>query len=191
LTVILLVIGLILFLGVHSIQIFGSRWREAFIAKRGAGPWKGLYSALTGIGFLLVIKGYADARGASALWPRPAGAEHITGALVLIGFILLTAAYWPRNYIKAAVRDPMVVGVGAWALGHLVVKSSPPALALFGGFLVWAILDFISLRMRPSTAVGAPATVLNTAGAVVLGVALFVVFALYGHLLLIGVRPFG
>ncbi len=188
---ILLVIGLILFLGAHSIQIFGSKWRDAFIAKRGAGPWKGLYSAVAGIGFLLVIKGYVDARGAAALWSRPAGAEHITGALVLIGFILLTAAYWPRNHIKAAVRDPMVLGVGAWALGHLIVKSSPPALALFGGFLVWAVLDFISLRLRPGTATGAPATILNTAGAAILGVALFAVFAIYGHSLLIGVRPFG
>ncbi len=187
---ILLVIGLILFLGAHSIQIFGSKWREAFIAKRGAGPWKGLYSALAGLGFVLVIKGYADARGAPALWPRPAGAEHITGALVLVGFILLTAAYWPRNHIKTAVRDPMVLGVGAWALGHLVVKSSLPALALFGGFLAWAVLDFISLRMRPGVVVGAPSAILNTLGAVILGVGLFVVFALYGHLLLIGVRPF-
>lgn len=84
----------------------------------------------------------------------------------------------------------MVLGVRAWALGHLVGKSSPPALMLFGGFLVWAVVNFISLRMRRGVAVEAPATVLNTAGTVILGVALFVAFAIYGHLLLIGVRPF-
>jgi uncharacterized membrane protein len=132
--VILLVLGLALFLGAHSVQIFAAPWREAFIARRGPGPWKGLYSALAGVGFVLLIVGYGQARGAAPLWARPAGAEHITAALVLAGFILLTAAYWPGNHIKALVRDPMVAGVGAWALGHLLVKSSPAALPFSRGF---------------------------------------------------------
>jgi len=191
---VLLIIGLAVFLGVHSVQIFAPGSRAAFIAKRGAGPWKGLYAALSGIGFVLLIKGYADARAAPALWTRPQGAELVTAVLVLAGFILVTAAYWPRNHIKAAVKDPMVLGVGAWALGHLAVKSSAPALALFGGFLVWAVLDFISLRRRPApsggTAAASPSLV-NTAGVVVVGAALGIAFAVWGHLLLIGVRPFG
>jgi len=192
---VLLIIGLAVFLGAHSVQIFAPGLRAAFIAKRGAGPWKGLYAALSGVGFVLLIKGYADARAAPALWTRPEGAEPITAVLVLLGFILITAAYWPRNHIKAAVRDPMVLGVGCWALGHLVSKSSPPALALFGAFLVWAVLDFISLRLRPAPAggpsAGGPPSLINTAGVVVFGAALGIAFAVWGHPLLIGVRPFG
>jgi uncharacterized membrane protein len=192
--VILLVLGLALFLGAHSVQIFAAPWREAFIARRGPGPWKGLYSALAGVGFVLLIVGYGQARGAAPLWARPAGAEHITAALVLAGFILLTAAYWPGNHIKALVRDPMVAGVGAWALGHLLVKSSPAALALFAGFLLWAVLDFVSLRLRPAAPdapAPAPASLVNTLGTVVVGGLLYAGFAFWGHALLIGVRPFG
>ncbi len=189
---IFLVAGLVLFLGSHSVQIFAAKWRADLIARRGPGPWKGLYSALSGAGFVLLIKGYADAHGAAALWPRVPGAEHVTALLVLIGFILLVAAYWPRNHIKAVVGDPMVLGVGAWALGHLLVKSSPPALALFGGFLVWAVLDFISLRRRAAaTTTGAPPSLVSTAGVVVVGGLAFVAFALWGHQMLIGVRPLG
>ena len=191
---ILLILGLAMFLGVHSVRIFGSKWREAFIEQRGTGAWRGIYAALSGIGFLLLIKGYSDARSAPALWARPAGAEHITSILVLIGFILLTAAYWPRNHIKTAVRDPMVLGVGVWALGHLASESSAPALALFLGFLVWAVLEFISLRRRGDGApapASAPDRWINTVGTVAAGVALFVAFALWGHPLLIGVRLFG
>jgi uncharacterized membrane protein len=191
---ILLIVGLVLFLGAHSVRIFAARWREAVIARLGPGPWKGLYSAVAGVGFVLLIAGYGQARGAPPLWSRLAGAEHATAALVLIGFILLAAAYAPRNHIKAAVRDPMVLGVGAWALGHLIVKASAPALALFGGFLAWAILDFISLRLRPAApAAASPAapTLAGTAAAIVVGAALFAVFAFWAHGALIGVRPFG
>jgi uncharacterized membrane protein len=193
--VILLIAGLVIFLGVHSAQIFAAGMRDAFIARRGAGAWKGLYALLSAIGLVLLIKGYGDARSMPALWTAPEGAELITVALVLLGFILVTAAYWPGNHIKAAVKDPMVLGVGAWALGHLAVKSSPPALALFGGFLVWAVLDFISLRRRPAViggvGAGAAPKLINTAGVVVLGAGLSVVFAIWGHLPLIGVRPLG
>jgi uncharacterized membrane protein len=188
---ILLIVGLLLFLGVHSAQIFATPIRDAFIAKRGPGPWKGLYAALSGVGFVLIVKGYADARGMDALWPRPPGAEHLTAALVVIAFILVTAAYWPRNHIKAAVRDPMVLGVGFWAVGHLLVKSSPPALALFGGFLLWAIADFISLRMRPAAISRVSPSLVATVGTIVVGAAVGLAFAFYGHRLLIGVSPFG
>ena len=187
----LLLLGLALFLGCHSAQIFASGPRAAFIAQRGPGPWKGLYAVASLIGFGLIIKGYGDARGAEALWPKPAGAQHATALFVLAGFILQVAAYWPRNAIKAAVRDPMVLGVGCWALGHLLVKSSPPALALFGGFLVWATLDFISLRRRGGSAAPPTSSVVATAGTVVVGTLVFVAFAVWGHPLLIGVKPFG
>ena len=188
---ILLLAGLIVFLGVHSIQIFASKPREAFIARLGAGPWKGLYSLVSAIGLVLIVIGYGQARVAAPLWPRPPGALMATAALVLIGFILITAAYWPRNHIKAAVRDPMVLGVGAWALGHLLVKSTPAALALFGAFLLWSILDFISLRARGADGAPARASWLNTIGVVALGSLLFAVFAFYAHAVVIGVRPFG
>ena len=189
----LLLIGLALFLGAHSAQIFAGGPRAAIIARLGANGWKGLYSIVSLVGFGLVIYGYGQARGAAPLWTAPPHLRDLTALLVLAAFILLVAAYWPGNAIKAAVRDPMVLGVGCWALGHLLVKSSPPALALFGAFLLWAMLDFLSLRRREAGAAPAPArsSVAATIGTVVAGLAAFVVFLVWGHPLLIGVSPFG
>ncbi len=187
----LLLIGLAVFLGAHSINIFASRPRAALIARIGPGPWKGIYSIVSLAGFVLLIMGYAAARTAPPLWSPPPGAVHAAASLVLLGFILNAAAYWPGNHIKVAVRDPMVLGVLFWAGGHLLVKSSPPALALFGGFLVWAAVDFVSSRMRPAAPAGPRPRLVNTIGVVVLGSLLFAVFAFYLHGVLFGVRPFG
>lgn len=193
----LLLIGLLLFLGAHSARVFAEGPRAAVIARLGANGWKGLYSVISLIGFVLIIKGYGDARGAAALWPAPPHLRDATALLVLAAFILLVAAYWPGNAIKAAVRDPMVLGVGCWALGHLLVKSSPPALALFGAFLVWAVVDFLSLRRRgqaaavPDSRPAGTSSLAATAGTVVVGLIAFVGFLVWGHRLLIGVSPFG
>ena len=187
----LLIIGLALFLGSHSVQIFIPGVRAAVIGRIGANGWKGLYALLALAGFVLLIMGYGQAREAPALWTPPAGAVHATAGLVLIGFILNVAAYWPGNHIKAIVKDPMVLGVGAWALGHLLAKGTAPALALFGGFLVWAALDFVSLRLRPAAPAGPAPRLVNTIGVVVVGAGVFAVFAFYLHGLLIGVKPFG
>ena len=186
-----LLIGLLLFLGTHSISIFASGPRGALITRFGPGPWKGIYSIVSLVGFVLLIMGYASARNDVQLWSPLPGAVHAAAGLVLLGFILNVAAYWPANHIKSAVRDPMVLGVLFWAGGHLLVKSSPAALALFGGFLVWSALDYVSSRMRPAGPTGPTPRIANTIGVVVLGGVLFAVFAFYLHGMLIGVRPFG
>ncbi len=85
----------------------------------------------------------------------------------------------------------MVFGVGLWALGHLLANATPAALALFGGFLMWAIVDYVSLRGRSPATVAASATVLNTLLVVTVGSILAGVFALWLHRVLIGVSPLG
>lgn len=186
-----LLIGLLLFLGAHSTRIFASAPRAALIGRIGPGPWKGIYSVVSLVGFVLLIMGYASARNDVQLWSPLPGAVHAAAGLVLLGFILNAAAYWPGNHIKSAVKDPMVLGVMFWAGGHLLVKSSPAALALFGGFLAWSALDYVSSRMRPAMPAGPTPRLVNTIGVLVLGGVLFAVFAFYLHGMLFGVRPFG
>lgn len=190
---IFLLLGLILFLGAHSVRIYADDFRTAFIAQRGEGPWKGLYALASLLGFGLIIFGYGQARYAAPLYILPPGLLHLTFALVPLAFILVVAANWPANHIKALIRDPMVAGVGLWAFAHLLVKASPPAIALFGGFLLWALVDFLSLRKRRSGAPmeGPPPRAINTLLVVIVGVAAGGVFAMALHKLLIGVSPMG
>lgn len=189
-----LIAGLALFLGAHSAQIFAGGWRAAVIRRLGPGPWKGLYSLVSLAGFCLICFGYSQVRTAAPLYVLPPALKHLAFALVALGFICNVAANWRANHIKLWLGDPMVFGVGLWALGHLLVKATPAALILFGAFLIWSIADYASLRRRSamnSTTDAPLAKVQNTVGVVIVGLILTGVFALWLHRWLIGVSPLG
>ena len=190
----LLILGLILFLGVHSVRIFADGWRSAQIAQRGEGAWKGLYSVASLVGFVLIVYGYGQARTEPVvLWTPQLWARHLASLLMLLSFILLAAAYVPRNGLKAAVHHPMVLAVKVWALAHLLANHTLADLLLFGSFLVWAVLDFRSARQRDRTGnVVYPAgTLVGTLVTVVVGLLAWAVFAFWAHGFLFGVTPFG
>lgn len=189
-----LLAGLVLFLGVHSLRIFAEDWRTRTLARLGEGTFKGVYSLLSLAGFALIIYGFGVARETPVmLWMPPVAMRHAASLLTLVSFILLAAAYVPRNGIKARLHHPMVLGVKAWALAHLLANGSAAHAALFGAFLAWGVLDFIAARRRDRAA-GAqyPAgTLAGTTIAVVVGVVAWAAFAFKLHGLLIGIRPFG
>ena len=189
-----LILGLVLFLGVHSVRIVADDWRTQACARMGEGAYKGLYSLLSLLGFGLIIWGFGVARETPVLlWTPPVGMRHAASLLTLIAFVFLAAAYVPRNGIKARFHHPMVLGVKAWALAHLLANGTLAHVVLFGGFLAWAVLDFISARKRDRAAgTTYPAgTLVATAVTVVVGVGAWAAFALWLHGLLIGIRPFG
>ena len=188
-----LILGLIIFLGAHSVRIFAEDWRTRAIARVGQNPWKGVYSLISIAGFVLLVWGYGQARQAGGvLYDPPLFMRHITSLLTLISFVLLAAAKVPGNHIKAAVGHPMVAGVKLWAFAHLLSNGSLADIILFGAFLVWAIVDFIVARKRDRSAgtrypAGSGA---RTAMTVVAGAVAWAVFAFWAHLWLIGVAPF-
>ena len=189
-----LILGLVLFLGVHSVRIFAEDWRTQTRARMGEGAYKGVYSLLSLIGFGLIIWGFGVAREAPVLlWVLPVGMRHAASLLTLIAFVFLAAAYVPRNGIKARFHHPMVLGVKAWALAHLMSTGTLAHVVLFGGFLAWAVLDFISARKRDRAAgTSYPAgTLAGTAVTVGVGAVAWAAFAMWLHGLLIGIRPFG
>ena len=189
-----LVLGLILFLGMHSVRIFADGWRTAQIARRGAGAWKGLYTVVSLIGFGLILWGYGQARlQPVVLWTPQLWARHLAALLMLFSFILLVAAYVPKNGIKSWVHHPMVLSVKVWAFAHLLANHTLADLLLFGSFLVWAVLDFRSARERDRAAntVYPHGTVAGTLIAVVVGVVVWALFSFWAHAWLFGVSPMG
>ena len=185
-----LVAGLVLFLGMHSVQIIAPGVRRAMLARLGEGGWKGLYTLISLAGIVLVARGYAATRGDDPLYALPGGLRHVTFLLVWLGFILVIAGNWPANHIRRALGHPMVAGVGLWALGHLLVRATPGALVMFGAFVVWALIAFVSLRQR-GPAGGAAPRVINTVLVLVVGTLLAGLFAHFLHLRWIGVSPMG
>jgi uncharacterized membrane protein len=189
-----LILGLLIFLGVHSVRIVAEPWRTRMLATRGEGTWKGLYSVLSVLGFALIVWGYGAARQQPVdLWAPMGWARHLASLLTLVAFVLLAAAYVPGNGIKARLHHPMVLGVKVWAFSHLLANHTLADLLLFGGFLLWAALSFRAARGRDRAAgtVYPPGSAARTAITVVIGLAAWALFAFWAHGALIGVRPFG
>ena len=190
-----LVLGLVLFLGLHSTRIFAEGWRTQTMESFGEKEYKLLYSVLSIAGFALLVWGYGLARHDPViLWNQPpVWTRHLASLLTLIAFVLLVAAYVPGNAIKAKLRHPMILGVKVWALAHLISNNTLADLLLFGSFLVWAVLDYRAARRRERTL----ATVIDagplsrTILTVVVGVVAWAVFAMWAHRVLIGVSPLG
>jgi uncharacterized membrane protein len=190
----LLLLGLVLFLGTHSVRIVADDWRSRRIAAMGLNGWKGLYSVLSIAGFVLIVYGYGAARlEPVVLYSPPVWTRHLASLLTLPAFILLVAAYVPGTRIKRAVGHPMVLGVKTWALAHLLANGMLADVLLFGTFLAWAVLDYIAARKRDRAAgtvyVAGPIT--RDIIAVVVGGVAWAAFAMWLHRMLIGVGPFG
>jgi uncharacterized membrane protein len=189
----LLVIGLLVFLGVHSVSIVASGWREAHIARMGEGAWKGLYSLISIASFVAMLYGYGMARHAPVMvYAPPVALRHLALLLMVPVFPLLIAAYLPGR-IKRAARHPMLLAVILWALAHLIANGSLNDVVLFGGFLLWAVSDLVSVSRRktPRAVPGAPASPINDVIVVVAGLGLYAFMLLWAHAHWIGVAPLG
>lgn len=188
----LLLLGLVLFLGIHSLSIVAPAQRDAMARSLGEWPFKGIYSVIAIIGLVLIVKGYGTARmDPVVLYTTPAWTSHITMLLMLVAFPMFIATYFPGK-ISSTLKHPMLVAVKAWALGHLLANGTLADVLLFGGFLAWAVVDRISLKRRtPRPIPRLPASRFNDAIVIVLGLTIYVVFTIWLHPAWIGVAVVG
>ena len=189
-----LIIGLVVFLGVHSIRILSEDSRTHLRNQLGENAYKGLYSVISLLGFGMLVWGFGVARETPVvLWTPPIGMRHLASLLTLLAFVLLAATYVPGNAIKARVHHPMVLSVKTWALAHLLATGTAAHLLLFGSFLVWAVLSFVAARRRDRAqgVVYAAGSLQGTGVTIVAGVVAWAAFAFYLHGALIGIRPLG
>jgi uncharacterized membrane protein len=189
-----LLLGLLLFLGVHSMRIFADGWRERAMRKYGGAAYKGIYALLSLVGFCLIVWGFGQARDTPVLlWQPPGAMRHLAALLMLVAFVLLAATYVPTNAIKARLHHPMVLSVKTWALAHLLTTGTVAHVELFGSFLVWGVLLFVVSRRRDRLhpVLYPVATRFGTIATVVVGMVAWALFAFSLHGMLIGIRPLG
>jgi uncharacterized membrane protein len=189
-----LLIGLALFLGVHSVQSLAPDARQRARQQWSALGYKAVYTALSLLGLYLIVQGYGLARlNPVVLWTPPRGMQHATILLMWFAMVFLVASYVPANHIKSKLRHPMTLSVKVWSLGHLLSNGNLADVALFGGFLLWSVLVFRAARQRDRMSMqSAPkGKVLGTLIAAVLGTGVWAAFLMGGlHLWLVGVMPF-
>lgn len=187
----LLILGLVLFLGIHSVSIVAPAWRDKQAARSEMG-WKGLYAVVSIVGFVLIVYGYGEARQTTPLlYAPPTWMRHVAMLLLVPVFPLLLAAYLPGR-IKTATKHPMLAATKLWAVSHLMANGTLADVLLFGGFLVWAVADRISFKRRTQRPIpGAPPSAANDVIAIVAGLALYGLFVWRAHAWLVGVSPMG
>lgn len=185
-----LVAGLAIFFAVHSIAIYAGGWRERTVARIGLQPWKIVYTVASLVGFVLIVRGYAQARlDPISVYEPPFWMRHVAMLVMLPVFPLLLAAFLPGR-IKAAVKHPMLTATKAWAVAHLLANGMLADVLLFGAFLTWAVLDRISVGKRPLPAtLPKSGPIRNDVIAVVAGLAIYVLFVVWAHQKLFGLPP--
>lgn len=186
---VILILGLVLFLGVHSTRAVAPQWREHAIARLGEGVYKGVYTVLSLAGFALIIWGFAQAAAEAGIvyWP-PFGLRHITYALMLPALILAVASVLPPGHIRRTVRHPLLIGTALWAFAHLLVNGETAAVVLFGAFLGWALIELAVQAARSKPSIAAPSAAYD-AVAVVAGLALYGALVWRLHEWAFGVPP--
>ena len=189
----LLIVGLVLFLGLHSVSIISPAFRARTIQRLGERAWKGMYALFSLVGFVLICYGFGLARQAPVvLYSPPTWLRHVALLLMLPVFPLLVAAYLPGR-IKTAAKHPMLAAVKLWAFAHLLANGMLADVLLFGGVLAWSVVDRISMQRRstpPVLRTAAPGP-WNDAIAVVIGLAIYALLIGWAHVRLFGVSPLG
>jgi uncharacterized membrane protein len=187
----ILIAGLVLFIGVHFSRVAFGGVRQAAIARFGADGWKGIYTVISLIGFVLIIWGYGRARGGTEiLWVAPDWARPLNWIVMAVALVLVIASQVPAGYIKRATRHPMTIGVVLWSGMHLLLNGDTAALLLFAAFLFWsAILLFAAMRRAEPMHVQAPSIRFDIIS-VLVGLAVWVIFFAGAHLYLFGVSPY-
>ena len=197
-----LILGLVLFLGAHSVRIFADDWRSRTIEAWGEKAFKGIYAVVSLVGFYALIVGYSEARMQPfVIWQPPTATRHISVLLMLFASILLVATYIPRNHFKLRMGHPMILSVKVWALSHLLANGNLADLVLFGTFLAWSGLIFRVSRARDRANAAAQsmeelaqapqAKLTATLAAFVLGALLWASITFHLHALVVRISPMG
>src|SRR5262249_40747202 len=188
-----MIIGLVLFLGVHTLTTQRSLRAQVIVAT-GEGGYKIAYALASLAGLVLIVWGFAHYRAAGMIpvWTPPTFLKHLNVALMLPAVILVVASYI-RGRIYTTVKHPMLAGIKLWAFGHLLANGDLGGIILFGSFLAWAVFDRISLKHRSDA--GAPPIPVGGATndliAVVVGVIAYLALAFAFHPVVIGVPVVG
>jgi uncharacterized membrane protein len=145
----LLIAGLALFFLPHLVPMFASQ-RNAMVSRWGERGYKGVFSAASGAGLILIVIGYAYAeRGEQWFAPFPAARAIAPFAMILV-FMLLASANSP-SHLRATLKHPMLIALLIWSTVHLLANGDARGTVLFGSFAAYAVIDLLSAVQRGAT----------------------------------------
>lgn len=179
---ILLLLGVVLWIGAHSLR----RVAPGLRAKLGEERGRGMIAGVVGLSIVLMVVGYKMSDG-SFWWGATPATVGINNLLMVVAFYFF-AASGMKTRVARKVHHPMLIGFSVWALAHMLVNGDLPSLVLFGGLLAWALWE-IAGNTNPAPAEGEVPPMKKDLMALLGGVVVTVVVGLiHGW---IGPWPFG
>ncbi len=172
----LLISGLVLFFLPHLFRELGLR--EKLIARLNSeNAYKGIYSllALAGLALIIVGKGQSEF---VMVWEPRFELRQISHILMLPALLLVVAGNLPTSRLRAAVRNPMMLGTLLWGIAHLWSNGDLASILLFGGFALWSGFKFVSLGIHNGPVTSTPSQLWDGI-AVVIGLVLYGLIAIF------------
>ncbi|MFB2550578.1 NnrU family protein [Ensifer soli] len=189
----LLILGIVIFIGIHLVKAVAPGLRAGVMARGGTGLWHAIHGACALLGIVLIAYGFDQSRATTGmLYNPPRGMAHLALTLMLVACICLVAGFLPPGRIRTVLKHPALVAIKIWAFSHLLANGETNSVLLFSAFLAWAVILRISAKRRvrageisypPFVSYGYDAI------AVVAGTLLWGLFIWKLHELLIGVAP--
>src|SRR5262249_34034921 len=157
----------IYFAGLH-LGIAGSPIRDRLLAAIGQNAYPRLFSAASLAGLLWLLLAYQyppyfSTLGAPPLW-KPLRLLLMLPSLVLVVLGLGTptptvagveglAARSPEGIVRVT-RHPLLIGIGLWALVHLIANGDVASFLFFGALAVTALAGTASIDAKRRRALG-------------------------------------
>lgn len=142
----MLTLGVLLFACVHFVPSLAPSLRTSALQRLGEGGYKGLFSLLLLGSFALIIIGWRSVEP-SVVYQPPFGLHKIALGLLAIAFLLMAVSQ-RNSRLRLFIRHPQLTGVALWGFSHLLLNGDNRSIVLFGGMLLWALIEIIAISKR-------------------------------------------
>ncbi|QHQ36267.1 NnrU family protein [Algicella marina] len=143
----LLIAGLLLWYAGHLFGRVAPEMRAGMTARMGEGS-KGVFAGVLLLAVILMIAGF---RGSYfyPIYTPPSWATHVNNLLMFVAVVLFGLGN-SKGRARSWFRHPMLLGMFTWAVAHLMVNGDLMSVILFGGMLIWSVLEIALInRMQP------------------------------------------
>ncbi|WGH80083.1 NnrU family protein [Jannaschia ovalis] len=182
----LLIAGVLLWSGAHLFKRLAPDTRA-----RMGDPVRGAVAVAVLASVVMMIFGYRGAE-TSFLWLAPAWTVHLNNLVMVVAFYLF-AVSGPKGakvWLGTKLRHPQLTAIILWAVAHLLVNGDGKSVVLFGGLLIWAVIEIVLINRQAGAWTPPPrAPAKKEVTTVVITLVVLVVVMLIHNWL--GVRPWG
>lgn len=142
----LLISGLLMWSLVHFVPSLMPGLKQSWKGALGEGGYMGSFSLLLIVSLVMIVFGWKAITPTLVYVSDPA-LRPVGIALMVLALVLFVASK-PPSSIKRFLRHPQLSGVVVWSIAHLLMNGDSRSVVLFGGMLVWAVLEMIFINRR-------------------------------------------